>query len=93
MGALGRSLDLLINDDWHGACIDDLVRLELAAQALAGKVTHQFAPDGARWTLDIPAAVLRQLSERTHERASASLIPDEMRGVSMQRVRSGCESN
>jgi two-component system CheB/CheR fusion protein len=29
---------------------------KLTAQALAGKVTHQFAPDGVRWTLDIPAA-------------------------------------
>jgi two-component sensor histidine kinase len=29
---------------------------QLTAQALAGKVTHQFAPDGVRWTLDIPAA-------------------------------------
>ena len=28
---------------------------QLAAQALAGKVTHQFAPDGVRWTLDMPA--------------------------------------
>jgi len=29
---------------------------QLTAQALAGKVTHQFAPEGVRWTLDIPAA-------------------------------------
>lgn len=150
LGALGRSLDLLIASDWHGAHIDDLVRLELApfgvldgaqislngpplglnpdatrniglalhelatnaskygalsvpegkiavdwelassgrrprfrmtwresggpmvtepkhrgfgrqviqqvtAQALAGKVTHEFLPHGVRWTLDIPA--------------------------------------
>jgi two-component sensor histidine kinase len=151
IGALSRSLDLVISSDWHGARLDDLVRLELAsfgaldgaqisvkgpslglnpeaarnialalhelatnaskygalsvpegkvavhwqlansggrrrflmtwresggpmvtepecwgfgrqviqqlaAQALAGKATHQFAPDGVRWTLDIPAA-------------------------------------
>ncbi len=151
LGALGRSLDLLIAGNWHGARIDELVRLELAAfgaldgkqisvrgppldlnrdasrniglalhelatnaskygalsvpegkvavhwelasggarprlrmtwresggptvtepkhrgfgrqilqqvtaQALAGKVTHEFLPDGVRWTLDIPAA-------------------------------------
>lgn len=29
---------------------------ELTAQALAGKVTHEFLPDGVRWSLDIPAA-------------------------------------
>jgi len=29
---------------------------QLTAQALAGKVTHHFAPEGVRWTLDIPAA-------------------------------------
>ena len=151
LGAFGRSLDLLIANDWHGARVDELVRSELTtfgeldgaqisvngpslgltpeaarniglalhelatnaskygalsvpegkvavhwelasrgarqrfrmtwreaggptvtepkrwgfgrqviqqltAQALAGKVTHQFAPDGVRWTLDIPAA-------------------------------------
>jgi two-component sensor histidine kinase len=31
VGALGRSLDLLIADDWRGARIDELVRLELAS--------------------------------------------------------------
>lgn len=31
---------------------------QLTAQALSGKVTHQFAPDGVRWTLDIPAAFI-----------------------------------
>ena len=151
LGALCRSLDLLIASDWHGARIDELVRFELTpfglldgvqisitgpplalnpdaarniglalhelatnaskygalsvaegrvavhwqlastrgrprfrmtwcetggpmvteptrrgfgrqliqrttAQALAGKVTHEFPPDGVRWTLDIPAA-------------------------------------
>lgn len=151
LGALGRSLDLLIANDWHGARIDDLVRLELTpfgvldgaqilvngpplglnpdaarniglalhelatnaskygalsvpegkvtvhwelasnrgrprfrmtwresegpmvteptrrgfgrqviehvtGQALTGRVTHEFLPDGVRWTLDIPAA-------------------------------------
>jgi two-component sensor histidine kinase len=151
LGALGRSLDLLTAGDWHGARLDELVRLELTAfggldgmqisvegppldldrdaarniglalhelatnaskygalsvpagkvvvhwelanrggrprfrmtwresggptvtepkhrgfgrqilqqvtaQALAGKATHEFLPDGVRWTLDIPAA-------------------------------------
>jgi len=28
----------------------------LTAQALSGKVTHEFLPGGVRWTLDIPAA-------------------------------------
>ena len=28
----------------------------MTAQSLAGKVTHEFARDGVRWTLDIPAA-------------------------------------
>ena len=28
---------------------------ELTAQALSGKVTHEFLPGGVRWTLDIPA--------------------------------------
>jgi two-component sensor histidine kinase len=27
----------------------------LTAQALAGEVTHEFLPDGVRWTLDVPA--------------------------------------
>ncbi len=31
---------------------------QLTAEALAGKVTHQFAPDGVRWTLDVPAALV-----------------------------------
>src|SRR5688572_19794193 len=31
LGAFGRSHDLLIANDWRGARIDDLVRLELAA--------------------------------------------------------------
>jgi two-component sensor histidine kinase len=151
--ALSRSLDLLIANDWHGARIEDLVRLELAtfgeldgvqisvdgpplglnpdaarniglalhelatnaskygalsvpegkvvvqwelassgggrrfrmtwhesggpivteptrrgfgrqviqqvaAQALAGQVTHEFLPEGVRWTLDVPAALI-----------------------------------
>ena len=29
---------------------------ELTAEALSGKVTHEFLPGGVRWTLDIPAA-------------------------------------
>lgn len=29
---------------------------EMTAQALAGEVTHEFLPDGVRWSLDIPAA-------------------------------------
>lgn len=29
---------------------------QVTAQALAGKVTHEFLPDGVRWTLNIPAA-------------------------------------
>jgi two-component sensor histidine kinase len=29
---------------------------QVTTQALAGKVTHEFPPDGVRWTLDIPAA-------------------------------------
>ena len=38
----------------------------LTAQSLAGKVTHEFAPDGVRWTLDIPAAfVVSETMERT----------------------------
>ncbi len=152
LGAFGHSLDLLIDNDWRGAQIDDLVRLELTpfglqdqvqisvkgpplalgsvaarniglalhelatnaskygalsvpegkiavqwelagrggrqrfrmtwcesggpivteptrrgfgrqvieylpAQALAGKVTHEFVPAGVRWTLDVPAAI------------------------------------
>ena len=153
LGAFGRSLDLLIANDWRGARIDDLVRLELtafggldgvqisangpplglnadaarniglaihelatnaskygalsvpegkvvvqwelassgggrrfrmtwresggpivteptrrgfgrqviqqvAAQALGGQVTHEFLPEGVRWTLDVPAALI-----------------------------------
>jgi len=163
MEALGRSLDLLIADDWRGVRIDELVRLELAsfgvldgrhisvkgppldlnpeaariiglalhelatnaskygalsvregkvsvhwgltntggrrhfrmswresggpmvtepkcwgfgrqaiqrltAQALAGKVTHEFAPDGVTWALDIPAAVVVS-PEQAHPRS------------------------
>jgi two-component sensor histidine kinase len=159
LGAFGRSLDLLIVNDWHGARIDDLVRLQLTpfglldgvqisvkgpplgldpvaarniglalhelatnaskygalsvpegkvavhwqlassggrrfrmtwresggpmvteptrrgfgrqviqqvtAQALTGNVTHEFLPDGVRWTLDIPAAfVVRTPGDR-----------------------------
>ena len=30
--------------------------IQATAQALARKVTHEFLPDGVRWTLDIPAA-------------------------------------
>jgi two-component sensor histidine kinase len=30
----------------------------ITAQALAGKVTHEFLPAGVRWTLDIPAATM-----------------------------------
>jgi two-component system CheB/CheR fusion protein len=29
----------------------------IPAQALAGKVTHEFVPAGVRWTLDVPAAI------------------------------------
>jgi two-component sensor histidine kinase len=37
LGAFGRSLDLLIANDWHGARLDELVRLELATfGSLAG---------------------------------------------------------
>ena len=41
---------------------------QLTAQALAGKVTHEFLPDGVRWTLDIPATFvvsIRASRERT----------------------------
>ena len=31
---------------------------QVTAQALAGKVRHEFLPEGVRWTLDIPAAVI-----------------------------------
>ena len=38
---------------------------QLTAQALAGKVTHQFVPDGVRWTLDIPAAFVVSAQSRS----------------------------
>lgn len=157
LAAIGRSLDLLTDDDWHGAPVDELVRRQLAAfdrdgiqiaaegppvvlepeaartiglalhelatnafkygalsvpegkvqvlweivvsgerrrfrmawresggptvtepdcrgfgrqviqrltaQSLGGKVTHEFAPDGVRWTLDMPATVLVRSQE------------------------------
>ena len=38
---------------------------QVTAQALAGNVTHEFLPDGVRWTLDIPAVfVVRTPGDR-----------------------------
>ena len=31
---------------------------QITAQALTGSVTHEFLPEGVRWTLDIPAALI-----------------------------------
>jgi two-component sensor histidine kinase len=44
---------------------------QVTAQALAGKVTHRFAPDGVRWTLDIPAAFIGTQSRSTSARRRA----------------------
>jgi two-component sensor histidine kinase len=49
----------------------------LTAQALAGKATHEFAPDGVKWTLDIPAAVV-VTPEQAHARSwGEPKLPDE----------------
>lgn len=36
---------------------------QLTAQSLGGKVTHEFAPEGVRWTLDMPATFLVRSQE------------------------------
>jgi two-component sensor histidine kinase len=66
MGALSRSLDLLIDDDWRGARIDDLVRLELA---LFGRIDgFQISAKGPTLVLNAKAA--RNLSLALHELAT-----------------------
>jgi len=55
LGALGRSLDLLIADDWHGACLDELVRVELAPFG---------APDGVQILVKGPSLRLNPEAAR-----------------------------
>jgi two-component sensor histidine kinase len=66
LGAFGRSLDLLIGNDWHGACIDDLVRSELATFGALDGV--QIAVDGPPLGLNPEAA--RNIGLALHELAT-----------------------
>jgi two-component sensor histidine kinase len=55
LGAFGRSLDLLIANDWHGARIDDLVRSEL---------TPFGALDGTQITVNGPPLAVNPVAAR-----------------------------
>ena len=58
----------------------------LTAQALTGKVTHEFLPGGVRWKLDSSATFV--VSARSEpQRASTSLKPSEMKGIDCQPVK------
>lgn len=56
----------------------------LTTQALAGKVTHEFAPDGVRWTLDIPAAYV--VSSQSEPASARGLAWTSRRNESNQHV-------
>jgi two-component sensor histidine kinase len=66
LGAFGRSLDLLIANDWHGARIDELVRSELTA--FGGLEGAQISVDGPPISLK-PEAV-RNIGLALHELAT-----------------------
>jgi two-component sensor histidine kinase len=66
LGAFGRSLDLLIANDWRGARIDDLVRLELAAFGVLDGV--QISVNGPSLGLNPDAA--RNIGLALHELAT-----------------------
>jgi len=66
LGAFGRSLDLLIANDWRGARIDDLVRLELAAFGVLDGV--QITVNGP--SLDLNPDAARNIGLALHELAT-----------------------
>ena len=91
MGAIGRSLDLLIDNDWHGARIDEIVHAELAAFG---------ALDGGRVEVSGPALALkpevtRHLGMAIHELATnaakyGALSVPEGKVVVRWRLVNGC---
>ena len=66
LGAFGRSLDLLIANDWHGARIDELVRLPLTPFGLLDGV--QISVNGPPLGLNPDAA--RNIGLALHELAT-----------------------
>ncbi len=64
----------------------------IPAQALAGKVTHEFAPAGVRWTLDIPAAIAVASSGNNATNALRSLAVSAKRKTwHVPATAQGCE--
>jgi two-component sensor histidine kinase len=64
--AFGRSLDLLVANDWHGAHIDELVRSELTVFGVLDGA--QIAVEGSRLALNPNAA--RNIGLALHELAT-----------------------
>lgn len=91
LGALSRSLDLLIVNDWHGARIDELVRLELTPFGLLDEV--QISVKGPPLGLDPDAA--RNIGLALHELATnaskygALSVPEGKVAVHWQLASSG----
>lgn len=64
----------------------------IPAQALAGKVTHEFVPAGVRWTLDVPAAVAVASTSNNATNALRSLaISAKRKTWNLSAAAQGCE--
>lgn len=91
VGAIGRSLDLLIDNDWHGARIDEIVHAELAAfGALDGGQVEVSGP-----ALALKPEVTRHLGMAIHELATnaakyGALSVPEGKVVVRWRLVNGC---
>ena len=87
LGAFGRSLDLLIANDWHGARIDELVRSQLAPFGLLDGV--QISVKGPPLGLNPDAA--RNIGLALHELATPT--PPNMELCWCQRARLPCSGS